>query len=32
MAPMVIYTSGVNDLTDSLIKELNAGAPRHAGG
>lgn len=27
MAPVVLYSSGVNDLTDSLIKELNAGAP-----
>jgi Skp family chaperone for outer membrane proteins len=25
--PIVIYTSGVNDLTESVIKELNAGAP-----
>jgi Skp family chaperone for outer membrane proteins len=27
MAPVVLYSSGVNDLTDGLIKELNAGAP-----
>lgn len=27
MAPVVIYTAGVNDMTDSLIKELNAAAP-----
>jgi Skp family chaperone for outer membrane proteins len=27
MAPVVIYSSGANDMTDSLIKELNAGAP-----
>jgi hypothetical protein len=27
MAPLVLFSSGVNDLTDSLIKELNAGAP-----
>jgi Skp family chaperone for outer membrane proteins len=25
--PVVLYSTGVNDLTDSLIKELNAGAP-----
>ncbi len=27
MAPVVLYSKGVNDLTESLIKELNAGAP-----
>jgi Skp family chaperone for outer membrane proteins len=27
MAPVVLYSSGVNDLTDNLIKELNAAAP-----
>jgi Skp family chaperone for outer membrane proteins len=27
MAPVVLYTSGQDDLTDSIIKELNAGAP-----
>jgi outer membrane protein len=27
MAPVVLFSSGVNDLTDNLIKELNAGAP-----
>jgi outer membrane protein len=27
MAPVVLYTNGANDLTDTLIKELNAGAP-----
>jgi Skp family chaperone for outer membrane proteins len=27
MAPVVLYTNGANDLTDGLIKELNAGAP-----
>jgi outer membrane protein len=27
MTPVVLYTTGVNDLTDGLIKELNAGAP-----
>lgn len=27
MAPIVLYSTGVNDLTDSLIKELNLGAP-----
>jgi Skp family chaperone for outer membrane proteins len=27
MAPLVLFSSGVNDLTASLIKELNAGAP-----
>jgi hypothetical protein len=25
--PLVLYTSGENDLTDSLIKELNSTAP-----
>ncbi len=27
MAPFILFSSGVNDLTDNLIKELNAGAP-----
>ncbi|HWD17715.1 MAG TPA: OmpH family outer membrane protein [Verrucomicrobiae bacterium] len=27
MIPVVVYASGVPDLTDALIKELNAGAP-----
>jgi Skp family chaperone for outer membrane proteins len=27
MAPVILFSSGVPDLTDSLIKELNAGAP-----
>ena len=27
MAPVVLFSSGANDLTDNLIKELNAGAP-----
>jgi len=27
MAPVVLYSNGANDLTDNLIKELNAGAP-----
>lgn len=27
MAPVVLYTAGVNDMTDGLIKELNAAAP-----
>ena len=27
MAPIVLYSTGVNDLTESLLKELNAGAP-----
>jgi Skp family chaperone for outer membrane proteins len=27
MAPVVLYSSGLNDLTDNLIKELNSGAP-----
>jgi Skp family chaperone for outer membrane proteins len=27
MAPVALYTSGVNDLTDTVIKELNATAP-----
>jgi outer membrane protein len=27
MAPLVLFSSGVNDLTDNLIKELNAAAP-----
>jgi len=27
MAPIILFSSGVNDLTDSLIQELNAGAP-----
>jgi len=27
MAPLVLFSSGVNDLTENLIKELNAGAP-----
>jgi outer membrane protein len=27
MAPIVLYTNGADDLTDELIKELNAGAP-----
>ena len=27
MAPLVLFSSGANDLTDNLIKELNAGAP-----
>lgn len=27
MAPVVLYSNGVNDLTENLIKELNAGAP-----
>jgi Skp family chaperone for outer membrane proteins len=27
MAPVVLFSSGLNDLTDNLIKELNAGAP-----
>ena len=25
--PVVLYTSGVNDITDDIIKQLNAGAP-----
>ena len=32
MAPVVLFSSGVNDLTDSLIKELNAGRAFHARG
>jgi outer membrane protein len=27
MAPVVLFSSGANDLTESLLKELNAGAP-----
>jgi hypothetical protein len=27
MTPVVLYSSGVNDLTETLIKELNAAAP-----
>jgi Skp family chaperone for outer membrane proteins len=27
MAPVVLYSNGANDMTDALIKELNAGAP-----
>ena len=27
MAPFILFSSGINDLTDNLIKELNAGAP-----
>jgi outer membrane protein len=27
MAPVVLYSNGVSDLTENLIKELNAGAP-----
>lgn len=27
MAPVVLFSSGANDLTDNLIKELNASAP-----
>ncbi len=27
MAPIVLFSSGANDLTDNLIKELNAAAP-----
>lgn len=27
MVPILLYTNGQNDLTDSLIKELNSGAP-----
>ena len=27
MAPVVLFSSGVNDLTDALLKELNATAP-----
>jgi len=27
LVPVVLYTNGVPDLTDALIKELNAGAP-----
>ena len=27
MAPIVLFSSGINDLTENLIKELNAGAP-----
>ncbi len=26
-APVILYSNGVNDLTESLVKELNAGAP-----
>jgi Skp family chaperone for outer membrane proteins len=27
MAPIVLFSSGANDLTESLLRELNAGAP-----
>jgi outer membrane protein len=27
LAPIVLYSAGANDMTESLIKELNAGAP-----
>jgi len=27
IVPIVLYSTGVNDMTDNLIKELNAGAP-----
>jgi Skp family chaperone for outer membrane proteins len=27
MAPVILFSNGANDLTDDLIKELNAGAP-----
>jgi Skp family chaperone for outer membrane proteins len=27
MAPVVLYSNGSNDLTENLVKELNAGAP-----
>jgi hypothetical protein len=27
MAPVVLYSNGQNDMTDALIKELNAAAP-----
>jgi Skp family chaperone for outer membrane proteins len=27
MVPVLLYTDGQNDMTESLIKELNSGAP-----